>query len=69
MEGPGDSRTAGVEAGPLTYVVGGLVAVLVLVLLLGAITGRLRLGSCCAVADPARDLRMRAAFEDDDTRS
>jgi hypothetical protein len=53
----------------LTYVVGGLAAVLVLVLLLGAITGRLRLGSCCAVADPARDLRMRAAFEDDDTRS
>ncbi|HYN75168.1 MAG TPA: hypothetical protein VEV13_03135 [Candidatus Limnocylindria bacterium] len=25
--------------------------------------------SCCAVADPRRDLRMRAAFEDEDAPS
>lgn len=28
------------------------------------LTGRLKVGSCCAVADPSRDLRMRGAFED-----
>lgn len=44
------------------YVVGGLVAAFVIVLAVGAITGRVKARSCCAVADPARDLRMRAAF-------
>jgi hypothetical protein len=38
-------------------------------LVYGGLTGRVRMTSCCAVADPARDLRMRAAFEDDDDQS
>ena len=39
---------------------------LVLGLLVWAtLTRRVRLESCCAPADPRRDLRMRAAFEDD----
>lgn len=33
------------------------------VLLLGALSGRIRLTSCCSVADPSNDLRMRAAFD------
>jgi len=44
----------------------GVPAVVFLVLLVyGGLTGRVRLTSCCAVADPRRDLRMRGAFEDD----
>ncbi len=35
-------------------------------LVVGAATGRIRAGrACCAVADPRRDLRMRAAFDED----
>lgn len=30
-----------------------------------AVTGRLKVRSCCAVADPSRDLRMRGAFDDE----
>ena len=30
----------------------------------GALTGRVRLSACCSVADPSKDLRMRAAFAD-----
>lgn len=37
-----------------------------LLLLAGAVTGRVKAKSCCAVADPKRDLRMRAAFVDSD---
>ncbi len=45
----------------------GIPALVFLVLLVdGGLTGRVRLTSCCAVADPRRDLRMRAAFEDED---
>lgn len=44
----------------------GVVAVGFLVLLvIGAVTGRVRINSCCAVADPRRDLRMRDAFADE----
>lgn len=50
----------------MEYVVGIPVLVFLLVLAYGGITGRVRLSSCCAVADPRRDLRMRAAFEDVD---
>jgi hypothetical protein len=34
-----------------------------LFLVIGALTGRVKVSSCCASADPAKDLRMRAAFE------
>ncbi len=44
---------------------GSLVAVLVVLLAVGALTGRVRSRSCCSVADPRDDLRMRAAFEDE----
>jgi len=53
----------------VVFVLGGVAAVFVVSLLFGAITGRIRMRSCCAVADPAKDLRMRAAFEDEDARS
>ena len=49
----------------MAYVVGVMAAVFVIVLLWAVVTGRVRIGSCCAVADPAKDLRMRAAFDDD----
>jgi hypothetical protein len=35
-------------------------------LVVGALTGRVTMQSCCSVADPRRDLRMRAAFDDED---
>jgi hypothetical protein len=51
----------------MVYVLGGAVLVFLVVLAYGGLTGRVRMTSCCAVADPRRDLRMRAAFEDDDS--
>jgi hypothetical protein len=48
----------------MAYVVAGLVVAFVLVLVVGAWTGRVRTRSCCAPADAHRDLRMRGAFED-----
>jgi hypothetical protein len=48
----------------MEYVVGIPVLVFLLALVYGGVTGRVRLSSCCAVADPRRDLRMRGAFED-----
>ena len=50
----------------MAFVLGAVAAIFLLVLLIAAITGHLRTGSCCTVADPANDLRMRAAFEDDE---
>ena len=44
----------------MQYVLAGLVVAFVMYVVVGAITGRIRVRSCCA-ADPARDLRMRAA--------
>jgi hypothetical protein len=43
-------------------VLGGLVVVAMLILLAGALSGRVRVRSCCAVSDPRCDLRMRGAF-------
>jgi hypothetical protein len=50
----------------MAYVFGIPALVLLVILVYGGLTGRIRLTSCCAVADPRKDLRMRAAFEDDD---
>jgi len=47
------------------YIFAGLVVVLLGALILAAATGRVRVRSCCAVADPSKDLRMRAAFGDE----
>lgn len=49
----------------MEYVAGAFVIVLALVLIIGALTRRIQVTSCCSLADPARDLRMRAAFEND----
>ena len=49
----------------MEYVAGALVIVLALILLVGALTRRVQVTSCCSLSDPARDLRMRAAFEND----
>ena len=41
----------------------------VAILTVGPLSGRIRLRQrCCAPSDPAKDLRMRAAFEDDAPR-
>lgn len=42
-----------------------LIAVPLVALVIGALTERVRLTSCCATSDPSRDPRMRAAFESD----
>lgn len=47
----------------MVIVLGVLVAVFLTALLIGAVTGRVTLTSCCAVADPRCDARMRSAFE------
>lgn len=41
------------------------VIVFLVALMVGGLTRRVRLRSCCGVADPRRDLRMRDAFADD----
>ena len=49
----------------MAYVAAGLVVAVLALLVVGAVTGRVRTRSCCAPADPSRDLRMRGAFEDE----
>lgn len=49
----------------MEYALGGIAILVLLVTVLAAATGRLRLSSCCAIADPAKDLRMRDAFAPD----
>jgi len=44
-------------------VIGGVAALLAVLLLIGAVTGRVRARSCCTLAaDPEHDLRMREAW-------
>lgn len=44
----------------IEYLLGGIVALFLLVLVYGALTGRVRArDGCCCPADPDRDLRMR----------
>jgi hypothetical protein len=33
-------------------------------LVVGAVTGRVRVTNCCSIADPRHDARMRSAFEE-----
>jgi len=42
------------------YVIGSVLALATVALVVGAITGRVKVQSCCAPADPACDRRMRA---------
>ena len=46
----------------LSYLIAAVVLAPVLALVVGALMGRVRVQSCCAPADPAKDLRMRDAF-------
>jgi hypothetical protein len=52
----------------MQYVFGVPVALFLVALVYGGLTGRVRLTSCCALADPARDLRMRGADDEADSR-
>lgn len=47
------------DHGPVKLFLGALVLLPMLALAIGAVTGRVRARSCCAVADPERDLRTR----------
>jgi hypothetical protein len=40
-------------------VVAAPIVLFLVLLLVGAVTGRVRVRTCCAVTDPARDARMR----------
>lgn len=48
----------------MVIALGVVVAAFIVTLVVGAVTGRVKVKSCCAVADPRRDLRMRDAFSD-----
>ncbi len=52
----------------MVMVLGVLVVLFLAVLLIGAVTGRVKVSSCCVVADPQCDARMRDAFARDDAR-
>jgi len=49
----------------MVYLLGMMAALFLVLVVVGALTGRIQVRSCCTVADPRRDARMRAAFEDD----
>jgi hypothetical protein len=48
----------------MTWVFAVPVAGFVLFLVVGAVTGHVKVTSCCGVADPHRDARLRDAFCD-----
>jgi hypothetical protein len=45
----------------MQYVIGSVLALGTAALAVGAITGRVKIRSCCAPGDPAQDRRMRTA--------
>ena len=47
----------------IRYLLAALVVLPVLVLVIGAATGRVKARPCCAPADPAKDLRMRGTLD------
>lgn len=49
----------------MEIVIASLIALPLLALVIGALFGHVKTTSCCALSDPSRDLRMRAAFEED----
>jgi len=48
----------------MQWVCGLAVLAFLVFMVVGALTGRVQARQCCAVADPHRDLRMSAAFDD-----
>lgn len=51
----------------MAYIIGAVFLAVVALLVFASRTGRMQAHSCCVVADPRRDLRMRAAFTDDES--
>ena len=42
----------------IEYLLGGLIVVFLVLLVVGGLTGRVKMRSCCAIADPNQDRRM-----------
>ncbi len=55
--------TLGSVGDMIEYVIGGVIIAFLVFLVVGAVTGRVKSRSCCSIADPRQDLRMRGAFE------
>lgn len=49
----------------IAYLLGGAAAAFLVLLVVGGITGRVRITNCCNIADPTRDARMRNLDEQD----
>ncbi len=54
----------------MELILGGIVVAFLVLVLVGAVTGRVKAQSCCSMSatDPRRDLRMAAAFRDEPLR-
>jgi hypothetical protein len=65
-----DPRAAGVYCQPVELILGGVVIAFLVFIVIGAVTGRVKVQSCCSLSatDPRRDLRMTTAFEDEPRR-
>lgn len=65
-----DRRAAGVYCRTVELVLGGVVIAFLVFMVVGAVTGRVKVQSCCSLSatDPRRDLRMTTAFEDEPRR-
>ena len=48
----------------MAQILGGVVVAFMLMLAVGALTGRVRAQSCCGAGEARRDLRMRSAFDE-----
>ncbi len=48
----------------LQYLIGGVVVVFLVLLVVGGLTGRVKLRNCCSIANPDHDLRMRSTGPD-----
>lgn len=49
----------------MEYVLSGLVVAFLVALVIGALRGSVNVRSCCSIADPRRDARMRDAYSED----
>jgi hypothetical protein len=50
-------------------VLGAMVALFTAAMAIGALTGRVKVRSCCAISDPRQDLRMRDAFIEENSEA
>jgi hypothetical protein len=46
----------------VAYLLATPVFLFLVALVVGGVTGRVQVSSCCSIADPSRDLRMRSAY-------